>query len=83
MTEQVYHDPSSENKGDFPVSSKIFQLNDKLNIHLERLNALIRVANTHKKLAKCGQRTLRGYFWVIEDQMNQLSAVCDEVSTYL
>jgi hypothetical protein len=53
-----------------------------MDTHLEKLYALIVFANTHEKLAQCSERVLRGYFWVMEDEMNQLTAVYEAISTY-
>lgn len=83
MTEQVYHDPSRKNKCDFQIEDRISQLNDEINMHLEKLYSLTVLANTHEKLGQCSERVLNGYLWVVEDEINELTEAYDEVSIYL
>lgn len=83
MTNRVYHVPARNEKVTFDITDNIFQLNDDLMAHLDKLRAMIGVADTNEKLVECQQSILHHYFLLMEDEVDRLYHIQKKFSAYL
>ncbi len=83
MTDEFYHVPPHKPKAPFLSTDNILDLNDRMDEHLDKLQALAVVINTHENRVNCTQFILHNYFWLMEDEIHQLKRIYEKISAWL